>query len=138
MKVDIKHVEKSQGLVFKKKFYGVALTIVFNEEEKAIIEERDLRKYSVVERDTPADVDEEKHEKRGLMKKLATAVVSGSDANHFHLTLNKLMNGTDTYYFETPLEAKSYEVELKEALPILKDNIMANASTEDAGSTFEL
>ena len=137
MKVDIKHVEKSQGLVFKKKFHGVALTVIFNEEEKAIIEKRKIGHDIILERATPADVDEEKHESRGLAGKIGTALLKGKDANHFHLTLNKLLRGTDTYWTRTPIDAKNYEGKLMEELPVIKAFIMENANAGEGGS-FEL
>ena len=137
MKVDIKHVEKSQGLVFKKKFHGVALTVTFNEEEKAIIEKRKIGLDIILERDTPADVDGEKHESRGMMGKIGTAMLKGKDANHFHLTLNKLLKGTDTYWVATPADAKGYEQDLRQRLPVIKDFIMENANAGEGGS-FEL
>ncbi len=138
MKVDIQHVEKSKGMVFKKKLHGVALTITFSEEEKAIIEQRKIGGDIIVERGVPADVDVDKHENRGLMKRVATAAVKGADANHFHLTFNKLLRGTDTYFFETPLEAKEYEQVLREKLPEAKEYIMANQAIDQKSDTFEL
>ena len=137
MKVDIKHVEKKQGLVFKKTLHGVQLSIGFSEEEKAIIAERKLEKDVVVERGAPSDVDAEKHANRGLMKMVATAVVSGAGANHFDLTIGKLLQGSDTYFFATPSEAKDYEAVLHEELPKLKAYIVDNVSAGE-GSSFEL
>ena len=138
MKVSIKHVEKSSGMVFRKKLHGVALSVVFGEEEKAIISERRLARDVLLERGAPADVDPEKHEKRGVVKMLATAAVAGRDANHFHLTFGKLLNGTDTFYFDTPIEAKDYENLLKnETLPKAKEYLMGNQSVGE-GDSFEL
>ena len=71
------------------------------------------------------------------MTKLATAAVGGFDANHFGLTVGKLIAGSDIFFLENPLEAKEYEVELKSSLVNLKDGIMANAET-GAGDSFEL
>lgn len=138
MKVKIEHVEKKQGMVFKKTHYGVALTVEFNDEEKAIIEERKLRDVAVLERGTPSDIDADKHAERGLGKKILTAAIKGRDANHFDLTISRLLRGTDTYHFLTPIEAKNYEGHLKnEALPDLKGYLEGNA--ESGGSdTFEL
>lgn len=139
MKVNIQHVEKSKGAIFKKKLHGVALTVTFSEEEAAIINERKLHHDIILERGYPADVDPEKHARRGLVKLAATAAISGRDANHFHLTLGKLMSGTDTYYFDTPLEAKQYEQLLKdETLPDAKAYIMGNQTTGTSGDSFEL
>lgn len=138
MKVDISHVEKKQGMVFKKTLHGVTVHVQFNDEEKTIIDQRNLKNTLVLERGIPADVNAEKFENRGLTKKLVTAAVSGRAANHFHLTISKLLNGPDTYFTETPGQAKDYEAELKEALPKLKDYIMDNAGIEQKDSSFEL
>jgi hypothetical protein len=138
MKVDIKHVEKSQGLVFRKTLHGIALTVTFTEEEKQIVRQRGLERQTILERDPPADVDADKHANRGLVKKLATAAISGIDANHFGLTIGKLMKGTDTYFVRTPLEAKQYEEDLRENLPVLKSFITENAGIEQKSDSFEL
>lgn len=138
MKVDIKPVEKSKGMVFKKTLHGVELSVQFSSEELAIIEERKLARTILLERGAPADVNAEKHENRGVARVLATAVVSGRDANHFHLTFGKLMNGSDTYFFDTPVEAKMYIDELKtEILPLAKNYLEGNKETANSDS-FEL
>jgi hypothetical protein len=138
MKIDIKHVEKSQGLVFKKTFHGVALTVQFSEEENAIINQRKLGRTILIERDVPADQNAEKHQNRGIVSKLATAALKGADANHFDLTIGKLQAGTDTYYLPTPLAAKEYEAVLRNRLPDLKAHIMGNAEIERKSDSFEL
>jgi len=138
MRVDINHVEKSQGLVFKKKLFGVSIRVTFSEEEKAIIGERKLHRTVVLDRPPPADVDAEKHAKRGLAAKIATAAVKGIDANHFHLTIGKLLNGPDTYFVETPSDAKHYEAELREILPNLKGYLVDNEGIEQKSDSFEL
>lgn len=139
MKVDIRHVEKTQGLVFKKTFHGVTLAVRFSGEETAIIEERGLKNTMVLERDVPADVNAEKHQKTNIAVKIAKAAMAGDvNANNFHLTIGKLVRGPDTYFFETPLEAKEYEAELREKLPQLKDHLLGNASIEQKSDSFEL
>ena len=57
MKIDIKPVEKSKGLVFKKTLHGVELSVQFSNEELAIIDERKLELTILMERGIPADVD---------------------------------------------------------------------------------
>lgn len=138
MRVNIDHVEKSQGLVFKKKHHGVTLTITFSDEEAAIIEERKLKDTILMERDTPSDVDEEKHANRGLGRKLLNAAVNGRDANFHDLTFNKVLRGPDTYFVATPLEAKQYEAALREVLPTVKAYITENAEIEQKSDSFEL
>lgn len=138
MKVDIKHVEKSKGMLSRKTLHGVALSVTFSDEELSIIRDRRLDHDIIVERGVPADVDEYKHANRGMTRKLMTAAVNGRDANHFHLTVGKLVRGTDTYFFDTPLEAKEYTEHLREALPKFKAYIMENAGIDEKSSSFEL
>ena len=137
MKVSIKHTEKKTGMVFKTTHYGVTLSIDFNDEERAIIADRKLQDDLILERDWGSDIDGEKKEERGLASKLLTAATKGADANHPHLTINKLLIGPDTHHFSTPAEAKMYEAELKEVLPKFKDYIMGNAEL-GSGDSFEL
>ena len=137
MKVSISHAEQSKGLLFKKTLHNVICDVQFSEEEQQIITERSLEGDVVLERDVPADVDAEKHANRGLGKKLMTAAISGRDANHFHLTIGKLMRGPDTYAVGTPIEAKVYEEELVERLRSLKGYLEGNATVAE-GPSFEL
>ncbi|MDJ0613249.1 MAG: hypothetical protein QNJ29_06190 [Rhizobiaceae bacterium] len=138
MKIDISHKEKKQGLVFKKTLHGVELAVGFNDEEQAIIRERDLELTILMERGIPADVDADKVANRGLVKKVAIAATSGVDALGYHLTFRKLMRGPDTYFFETPIEAKNYADELKsDILPLAKAYLEGNKETGSADS-FEL
>ena len=138
MKVDIRHVEKSQGLIFRKTLYGVTVAVSFNEEEKQIIRQRGIEREIVLDRDAPADVDAKKHAERGLVRKIATAAVKGIDANHFALTFGKLMNGPDTYFHRTLVDAKMYEEDLREALVVAKAYITESAGIEQKSDSFEL
>lgn len=141
MKVTINHVQKTSGLIRKTTFHGVAVSVSFSAEELAVIQERQLEKDVVLERGYPADMSDgqiEKHENKGLGGKLLKAAVSGSDALHFHLTVNKLMKGEDVYFLGSPMEAKGYEDELKEKLVMLKGWIVGNAEVEKETATFEL
>ena len=138
MKVTLSHSEKTTGLIRKTTHFGVTLEVQFDPSELAVIRERKLERTIVVERDYPSDVDAEKHESRGLARKLATAAVAGIDANHFDLTISKLMKGPDTYYLATPLEAKDYEQRLRDQLPVLKDYIVGNEGIEQKEDSFEL
>ena len=141
MKVTINHVQKSSGLIRKTTYHGVAVRVEFNAEELAVIQERRLEKDVILERSYPADMSDgqiEKHANKGLGSRLLKAAVSGTDALHFHLTVNKLMKGEDVYFLGTPLEAKAYETELKEKLVVLKDWIVGNAEVERETASFEL
>ncbi len=137
MKVRLQHLEKSTGLIRRTVHHGVEVKVDFSAEEEAIINQRNLWKDLVLERDYPSDVDGEKHESKGLARKLAQAAVSGADTLHYHLNVRKLRDG-DTYYMSTPLEAKHYEAALREKLVELKDYIMGNQGVEQASDSFEL
>ena len=138
MRVDIKPVRKSKGLIFTKKLHGMQLSVQFSEEEKAIIKERDLELTILMERDTPVDVNDHKIQNRGLVKKLAIAATSGVDALGFHLTFRKLLKGPDIYYFSTPIDAKHYAAELREEiLPLAKAYLEGNKENATSDS-YEL
>jgi hypothetical protein len=122
MRVSIEHSEKTEGLIFKTKYFHVKLKVEFSNEERAIIQQRKLEKDIIMERNPPADV----------------KVKPGDNLNIFDLTIGKLAKrGEDTYVVATPLEAKSYEGELVQRLQVLKAHIMENASTGTSKS-FEL
>jgi len=137
MKVSIAHTEKKKGMIFSTRYYGVTVHVEFSEEEKAIIEERGFANETVVVRDYSADVDAEAIESRGLGRKLLSAAVSGADSLNPSLTIQKLLNGPDTHYFESYLEAQEYENEFKTSLKNVKDGMMAHAEGPQ-DSTFEL
>jgi hypothetical protein len=137
MKVKIEHVEKSTGLIRRTTHYGVSVHVEFNGEESAIIQQRGLEKDIVLERDYPSDVDAEKHEGKGLARKLAKAALAGADSLHFHLNVRKLRDG-DTYFMSSPLEAKNYEAAVKEKLVELKAYILGNQGIEQKSDTFEI
>ncbi len=137
MKVEIKNVDKKQGMLSSKKFYGVTTTVTFSAEEEAIIKERNLGRMVLMDRDVPADVDPDKHANRGLVKKLATAAIKGADANNFDLTADTLLRGPDTYFMFNEHERTNYHDEMKGALQQLKGLIEQTAEpTKD--SSFEL
>lgn len=141
MKVTINHVQKTTGMIRKTTHHGVAVRVAFSAEELAVVRERQLEKDVILERGYPSDMSAgavEKHENKGLGRTLLTAAVSGSDALHFHLTVNKLMKGEDVFFLSTPVEAKAYEDELKAALVQLKDWIVGNAAVETETESFEL
>lgn len=141
MKVSITHHEKTTGMLRKKTLHGVQVLVEFSEEERSVIEARDLRYDIVLERGHSADVSDGKamaKDNRGLGRKLLTAAVSGKDANWTDLTINKLMQGPDLYFVTTPLEAKTYEDMLKDGLVKLKGYIEGNQDVEETSTSFEL
>lgn len=137
MKVSLNHVEKTHGVIRKKTYHGVQVKVEFSAEEAAIIEKRGLWRDVVLERDADALTDPEKHEKKGLARKIVQASIAGADSLSFHLTVRKLRDG-DTYYFGTPAEAKMYEDDLKQNLVNLKNWILGNEKIEQKSDTFEI
>ena len=144
MKVDVKPVEKKikAGMFKKRDVHGVALTVTFNEEELAIIKERQLEKHVIIDRSVPADMDPDKVEAKrsgglGMARTLAKAAIKGTDSLTFDLTVTKLLNGTDTYYIGDVLTNKQYIEEIKEAMRQLKHLIEASRETSEETS-FEL
>jgi hypothetical protein len=127
MQVTISHVEdrRTVGLFRKALFYVVRTTVQFSPEELAAIRRGRLEKTIVVER--PPHAQARRNVKPDL---LATW--------HFDLTIGKLIKGIDDYPFETPLEAKRYDGELREALTLLKDYIDGNATPRRGSESFEL
>jgi len=141
VKVSIQHVEKASGLLNRVTLHGVEVHVTFSEEERSIIEHRNLKYDVVMERGHSADLSAKKihaRENRRLARRLITAAVSGADANTPHLTINKLMKGPDLFFLATPLDAKTYEEELRGRLVQLKDYITGNAEITDRSSSFEL
>jgi hypothetical protein len=127
MRVSIEHSEESMGLVFKKPLYAVTATIQFSEEELAIIKTRRLKEFVVLDRDWQAT----------LQKKVEAHPDYWATLAKPHLKVGDLMRGRDTYTFFTPIEAKSYENKLTDALKQLKQFIAGNAATAES-KTFEL
>jgi poly-beta-hydroxyalkanoate depolymerase len=141
MKVTINHVQKTTGVIRKTTHHGVSVKVEFNAEELAVIRERHLERDYILERGYSSDISMnqiEKRESRGLGKTLLKAAVSGYDSMDTNLTVQKLMNGEDTFYVTTPVEAKEYEELIKNGLVNLKGWIEGNAEVEKETATFEL
>jgi hypothetical protein len=142
MKIDIKNVSKKQGTFRKREYHGVELTVNFNEQEKAIIKERQLESHVIMDRSVPADMDPEKIAKKavsplGIASTLAKAVIKGTDSLSFNLTITKLLKGPDTYYVGDILTSKNYIEEIKESMKQLKFLIEASEVTAE-DTSFEL
>jgi len=142
MKIDIKNISKKQGLIRKREYHGVDLTVTFNEQEKAIIKERQLEHHVIMDRSVPADIDPEKVAKKvaspfGIATTIAKAAIKGTDSLTFNLTVSKLLKGTDTYYVGDILTNKNYIEEIKESMKQLKFLIEASEDTAE-DSSFEL
>lgn len=144
MKVDVKPVAKKikAGMFKKQDVHGVALTVTFNEEELAIIKERQLEHHVIIDRSIPADLDPDKVEAKnssafGIAKNLAKAAIKGTDSLTYNLTVTKLLNGTDTYYVGDVLTNKQYIDEIKEGMTQLKHLIEVSQETPE-DTSFEL
>lgn len=118
MKVSIEHGEYSTGMIIKKKWPQVTVKVVFNEEEKAIIQKRKLEKYVVMEREWPAH--------------------TGTMPGDYNLTIGNLYkNQLTEYTLHNASQAKEYEDELIGRLKRLKDFLAENA-TPGENKSFEL
>lgn len=122
MKVTITHSTTTQGLMRKTTYFNVAVAVQFSTEERGVIERYDLGVLEVLERQPPATARGGADSERGL----------------YNLTVAGLLRGENTYLCATPLEAKSYDSELRDALPKLKAYLDANAMPRTGSDTFEL
>lgn len=127
MRVSIEHINKSSGLIFKKHYIEVAVTVVFSDEEQAVIRSRKLKEYVVLKREPDM-----------LTVERLGAKDAAQFAETYHLRIKHLASGKpDKYPFETPIDAKNYEADLTAALKMLKEFIGANSETAGAKS-FEI
>ena len=109
MRVTIDHSEVRRGLLFKKTFHVVTLTVAMSHEEKQIVRLRRLGGVKLLDR-RPAD-----------------ARVDDRDQK-FELRVEHLLNGRpDAFFCATPSAAKIYEDELLRMLTQLKAWIGDNA-----------
>src|SRR5580693_1655709 len=101
MEVTITHSSKIEGLMRKVEYYDVTISVHFSEDEYAVIQRYELGHVLVLERKPPANMRSRSQETGVWDLKLA------------NLSRN-------TYSCATPLEAKNYDAELRDALPKLK------------------
>ena len=127
MKVSINHSETQHGLVFKKTYYAVTVSVTFNEEEMAVIRKRKMEKSVLLERGPDAVVRERFKNKQDYLASLGG----------FELSVNKLLKGPDSYECETPVAAKQYEAQVIDGLKILKEHLQGNAELAE-NKSFEL
>lgn len=91
MRVSITHHTVKKGLIFKKTFYEVHVSVFFSHEEIQIIRQRGLLKTKLLDR------------------RPANARVDDRD-EQFELRVEDLMNGkTDRFLCATPSKSKIYE-----------------------------
>jgi len=124
MKVDIKNVEVTKGMLRKKTFPAVKVKVDFSEEEKAVIKQNDWDKMVLVERGVPADQKPE-------------AFASFGEDFHY-LNVWKISNGEgDIYAFKNTGQAQMYIDEVKESLVQLK-GVLEGSQSEAEDESFEL
>jgi len=127
MRVSFQHNDKATGLVFKKLTVDVVTSVLFSDEEIAIINSRKLKPFVVLKREPDAVVANRFKDDPDYLNSL-----SG-----FDLTVAGLMKGPDSYPCETPMHAKAYEEKVTDALKSLKNFIVGNAEKAESKS-FEL
>ena len=122
MRVTISHNAKTEGMLRKITYFEVTVAVQFTSGEHQVIGACDLGEVTVLERPPQASI-----------RKRAT-----SDGDIFNLRVSSLLRGPDAYTCETPLEAKNYDAQLREALPKLKAYLDANATPMSGSDMFEL
>ncbi len=127
MQVSIEHREATSGLFKKVTLQEVAITVQFTEEERAIIKKHRLEQAIVLEREPNA-----------YRTKHLTQAERIQLADVFHLKVDSLLRGTDVYACDTPLEARQYDANLKDALRNLKAYLTENVDAPAGVETFEL
>jgi hypothetical protein len=111
MRIEIDHKTTQKGMLLKKAYYEVILTVHFSHEEQQIIRQRGLLKTKLMDR-RPAD-----------------ARVDDRDEN-FELRVEHLMSGkADHFLCATPSQSKIYEEQLLDALSQMKLWLGDNAET---------
>jgi len=111
MRVSITHHTIRKGLLFKKTFHEVHLTVAFTHEEKQIIKQRGLLKTKLVDR-RPADAKNDARDEK------------------FELRVEHLMDGkTDRFLCATPSRSKIYEEDLLAVMQQMKLWLSDNAET---------
>jgi len=111
MRVSLSHHTIRKGLIFKKAYHEVHLSVAFTHEEKQIIQTRGLVKTKLVDR------------------RPATARVDDRDEK-FELRVSHLLNGqVDRFLCETPSKAKIYEENILAVLEQMKLWLDDNAET---------
>ncbi len=111
MRVSITHHTIRKGLLFKKTYHEVHLTVAFTHEEKQIIKQRGLLKTKLVDR-RPADAKNDARDEK------------------FELRVEHLMDGKmDRFLCATPSKSKIYEENLLAVMQQMKLWLSDNAET---------
>ena len=111
MRVSLSHHTVRKGILFKKTYHEVHLTVAFTHEEKQIIQQRGLLKTKLVDR-RPANAKNDARDEK------------------FELRVEHLMDGqTDRFLCATPSKSKIYEDDLLAVLVQMKAWLDDNAET---------
>ena len=81
MRVNVEHKELVKGLVFKKRYFDVQVTVEFTEEQRQKISDLGIEDAIVLKRDPPADFDARETDNPAM----------------FHLYVEDLLKGTCKY-----------------------------------------
>ena len=111
MRVSIDHHTIRKGLLFKKTYHEVHLSVAFTHEEKQIIKQRGLLKTKLLDR-RPADAKNDARDEK------------------FELRVEHLMDGQlDRFLCATPSKSKIYKEALLDVLGQMKLWLSDNAET---------
>lgn len=111
MRVSIAHQTVQRGVLFKKTYHEVHLSVAFTHEENQIIRQRGLLKTKLVDR-RPADAKNDARDEK------------------FELRVEHLMDArTDRFLCANPSQSKIYEEELLAVLEQMKLWLVDNADT---------
>jgi hypothetical protein len=125
MRVSIEHGQKTTGLFSRTTWYTIKTVVQFTPEEKDVIKRAKLKDSVLLER-----VNE--RQAKGLSNAEFETL-----KHHYYLRVRDLIAG-DVFEVATPVEAKAYEEELKEALNNLKAHLEANETAPSGRQTFDL
>ena len=119
MRVSFDHKEISKGFFNKKLYVEVTTTVQFNDEELAIIKNKKLKNFVILERKPDVIIADRFSGDRAYLASLV-------DAGNFILTIGKLMK-PDTYTCASGMHAQNYELELTGKLKEVKEFIYGSA-----------
>lgn len=120
MQATITHSTTTQGMMTKTTYFSVGISVQFSPDEASVIQRYDIGSLEILDREHPAS----------LRK-------SNNPEGAFNMRVSHLVRG-DTYLCATPLEAKTYDSKLRDALSKVKAYIDANMTPMSGSDTFEV
>ena len=136
MRATITHGKTTSGLLKKTTYHAVEVTVQFTAEERSIITTNGLQGTIVLERSIPAHLNTTKSV-AGFINNKIVEKTGGHDNGRYNLFIGNLLEGTDSYSLDTPLEAKVYEGSIEDALGQLKRYIDGNTPITETTKTLE-